>query len=592
MGSGILLSDDRALRFRHDLARAAVEDALPPARRLDLHRRIIGLLEEDDPRDVARLAHHAVRAGDGALIAGYAPEAADEALARGARREAIAFWRSALEHSDELDMGEEAAILLALGRELLAVEEDEESVEILQSAIDRFEQLGDVRAVGRALTHLQTALWFTAGRDEGWAKVREAIDLLAPLGPTEELALAHYRVAHNEMVDRRREPAQAAIVAAGDIAQAAGSTTVQWRSALIEGCIEVVMGDATTGVARLERSLVDAERIGDPSLVNAALGQLGSGGGEARRYEAAIPALERSVTHAVATDADSNAAYSRAWLARIAFEQGRWDDATALAEVAVGATTRRTQEAGVTALCALGRVRVRRGDPGGERVLDEVLGVAEDRLFQYVWNAYCGRGEQAWLRSEPEPVLALVRRGLERAMATDSPWARGEVGFWAWRLGLIDGPPDGAAEPFALQMAGDWEGAARRWRGIGCPYEEAMALADGGPDAMVEAIGILDRVGAGPAARLVRSRLRDAGADTVPRGPTKATLANPANLTTRQLEVLDLMVKGLSNAEIAERLFVSKKTVEHHVSAVYAKLEVDSRPKAIAAALARGIVEI
>ena len=63
----------------------------------------------------------------------------------------------------------------------------------------------------------------------------------------------------------------------------------------------------------------------------------------------------------------------------------------------------------------------------------------------------------------------------------------------------------------------------------------------------------------------------------MPRGPTPATRATPAGLTERQLDVLDLVAAGLTNGEIAERLVVSVRTVDHHVSAVLAKLGVTTR---------------
>ena len=77
---------------------------------------------------------------------------------------------------------------------------------------------------------------------------------------------------------------------------------------------------------------------------------------------------------------------------------------------------------------------------------------------------------------------------------------------------------------------------------------------------------------------------RQRGVESVPRGPTRRTRGNPAGLTERQLEVLGLIVTGASNTEIADHLFLSKKTVEHHVSAIYSKLGVDTRAKAIATA--------
>ncbi|MFD0743469.1 LuxR C-terminal-related transcriptional regulator [Phytohabitans flavus] len=96
---------------------------------------------------------------------------------------------------------------------------------------------------------------------------------------------------------------------------------------------------------------------------------------------------------------------------------------------------------------------------------------------------------------------------------------------------------------------------------------------------------MLDELGASRAAGYVRARLRDRGLVVrAPRGPRRATAAHPAGLTARQAEVLALLVEGLSNAEIAARLTLSAKTVDHHVSAVLAKLGVTSRGQAVAAA--------
>jgi DNA-binding NarL/FixJ family response regulator len=78
--------------------------------------------------------------------------------------------------------------------------------------------------------------------------------------------------------------------------------------------------------------------------------------------------------------------------------------------------------------------------------------------------------------------------------------------------------------------------------------------------------------------------LRDRGVRDLPRGPRARTRSNPAGLTTRELEVLALLAEGLRNADIAERLVVSAKTVDHHVSAILRKLEVRTRSEAVAAA--------
>lgn len=77
----------------------------------------------------------------------------------------------------------------------------------------------------------------------------------------------------------------------------------------------------------------------------------------------------------------------------------------------------------------------------------------------------------------------------------------------------------------------------------------------------------------------------------VPRGPGPATSANPANLTPREAQVLRLVAKGSTNQEIAAQLFRSERTVEHHVSAILAKLGARNRLEAARAAVELGLAE-
>jgi DNA-binding NarL/FixJ family response regulator len=158
------------------------------------------------------------------------------------------------------------------------------------------------------------------------------------------------------------------------------------------------------------------------------------------------------------------------------------------------------------------------------------------------------------------------------------------------RAGLRDDLPDAVlAEPYRLTMAGAWAQAADCWRQIGCHYEAALALADGDDQAMGAAIDELLALGARPAAAIVARGLRAHGVRRVPRGPRPRTRENPAGLTPRELEVLGLVGEGLRNAQIAQRLVVSERTVDHHVSAILRKLGVRTRADASATAVRLGI---
>ena len=123
------------------------------------------------------------------------------------------------------------------------------------------------------------------------------------------------------------------------------------------------------------------------------------------------------------------------------------------------------------------------------------------------------------------------------------------------------------------------------------PYEQALALAEGTDENSLRAcLEILDRLGAGPLANIVRRRLRERGARNVPRGPNESTRANPAGLTAREIQVLQFLARGCINAQLARQLHRSTKTVEHHVAAVTEKLGVRSRAHAVAAAFSMGII--
>ena len=592
LSRGMLTLDQTMVAFRHELARQAVESTLSPLRRQALHTQVLQALLKhgEDTSQAVRLVHHAMEAQDGALVLRYAPLAAKQASAQGAHREAAAQYETALRYADQLSPERQAELLEGRAHECYLTGQIEEAVQARQAALRIWRQLDLADKVGHTLHWLSRLSWFLGKPGEAGQYVAEAVHLLETLPPGAELAMAYGNRAQLAM-------------RANDNAQA-----VQWGEramALAEfhGDVETLVHALTNvgaaqlhaqneqGRANLERSLRLALEGGWEELAARAYLNLGSYAVEVRDYARAARYLQEGIAYCTKHDLDTWGTYMRAYQALTRFEQGAWEEAAAEATRLLE-RYRLAPPIKIPALVVLGWVRVRRGDPGSAAVLDEAralaLSMGELRRIAPVAAA---RAEAAWLQGKQERCLAEARVGYDLALVHEAdPWTLGELSVWMWRAGGLSSTPRPIAEPFARQIAGDWQGAAKLWAEIGCPYELALALTDGDAPAKLSALTLFERLGAQPVAALVRQRMQQQGMRGIPRGPRPSTRTNQAGLTTRQREVLLLMAEGLSNAEIANRLSTSLKTVDHHVSAVLAKLEVHSRAQAISTAYQLGII--
>ena len=264
-----------------------------------------------------------------------------------------------------------------------------------------------------------------------------------------------------------------------------------------------------------------------------------------------------------------------------ALARGHWDTAAAIASAVVSGAPEQFVLARSSALVSLAMVRARRGVSGYWPLLDEAaLGAKASSLPLALEVVACARAEAAWLEgASPERMDAETAAMM--GGPPGKPWFAGELGIWRRRSGLpVDDVAD-IAEPFRLEIAGDSTGAAVWWEERGCGYEAALALASGDRAAQRRALEMLQWIGARPAAAIVSRRLRALGERGLPRGPRPVTAAHPLGLTGREMEVLGLLSAGLSNSEIASRLVVSARTIDHHVSAILQKMGVRTRAEAL-----------
>jgi len=578
---GILRAQGETLAFRHELARQALLDAIPPHQCAFLNQALLDALKASPAtrNDVTRLAHHAAAAGNPEAVLEYAPVAAKAAAAASAHCEAAALYALALRYAAHLAPIDLAPLLESYANECFLIAQLDEGIAARRQAYELWRELNNLLKQGENLAHL-TVLLITAGQNaEAEQTSKAAIELLEQLPPGRELALAYRVRATLYLVSRDCRQAITLAERALALAQRFGDMAVQATAHNAIGTAWLFV-DYQHGCEYLEQRLVVAREAGLEARVSTIYANLGSGSGELYQFTQARRYLAEGIAHATERDLDHNHLYMLAWLALTQLHLGHWAEAASVAAELlqrpnVSAISR------IVGLVALGRLRSRRGDPTAQAALDEALKMAiQTDTIQRLAPVRSARAEAAWLDGNRQQALEEARAVYDLAVSKQHPWFTGELAFWRWRAGDKVDVPGWTAAPFALHMAGDWQAAAAAWGALGCPYEQARALADGDSEAQIAALAIFERLGARPMAEAVRHKLQVAGVQTIPRGPRTATRENPFGLTNRQVEILDLLTQNLTNAEIAARLHISPKTVDHHVSAVLAKLDVPSREEA------------
>ena len=591
LAGGLLVAGPDAVGFRHELLRRAVEGSLSALARRELNRRVLEVLAgaPEEAVDVARLAHHAREAGEVEAVLRYAPEAARQAAAVAAHREAAGHYRAALANADRLPAEARADLLEGLSVEAYLSGLAAEAVSARTAAVALREADGDLERVGEGLRWLSRLHWWDDSRQAAEAAAARAVAVLETLSPGHQLAMAYSHQAQLDMLANRLEPALAWAGRALELARRLDDRETLTHALTNIGSVRLHDEDQG-GRADLEEAFAVAEAAGFEDHAARALVNLATVPLEVRRYGHAHQDLERAITFAKTHDLTGYVEHLLGNRARLRLEQGDWAGAERDAQAALAERVH-TSIRVVEALTVLGLLQARRGDPAAAATLQE----ATERAFatselQWLVPVAAARAEHAWLDGDDGRAAEEADRVLALATGVGQRWYAGELALWLRLAGAPPREPVAVAEPYRLLLAGDWRASADAWRELGCPYHRALALGCGDRDeALLEALSLLDGLGARQTAQRLRRQLRQRGNLRVPRGPTRATAANPAGLTDRQVEVLGLLAQGLSNPEIAARLSLSAKTVEHHVSALLAKLGAGSRREAAAAARRLGI---
>ena len=590
--SGMLRGEADGVAFRHELARLAIEESLTPHRALVLHRRALAALAKPaiGSPDLVRLAHHAEAAGDPDAVLRYAPVAAELAAAVGAHREAQQQYGRALRFGAGLAAERRAELLERFADEGFLTDLREEALPALDEALAIHRDVGELLRAGDVL-RLRARLKGDVGRTaEARVDAREATRLLEQLPPGIELARAYAELSCLALQADEPEETFAWGQRAYALADRLGDTDALAHALNTIGTIELSRGDME-GKDKLERSLELARNAGELRDVAIAYINLCAGLCRLGRYRDMARYVDEGIEYCQEHGLDAWTKQLIEVRGEIELALGLWDQAAETATSIIDAPA--TPVSAIHwALLVRALVRARRGDPDHRTPLEHAQAIGESvGDLQWLAADAAAGAECAWLEGRQAEIGLATQAAFELALRQRAPSFIGELGLWRWRAGLLDEPPADAGEPYSYQIAGDWARAASYWRENGCRYQAALALANSNDGkALRQALDELQALGARPAAAIVARRLRELGERGVPRGPRPKTRANPAGLTAREFEVLGLLAEGLRNAQIAERLVLSGKTVDHHVSAVLRKLGVRSRGEATAAAARLGLL--
>lgn len=584
---GVLVGRPSGYTFRHELARQAVEASLSAVRRRALHRRALRELSGRTPDDHRALAHHAAGCGDEATAVHHATLAAEHAARLGAHREAAAQYRMAL-RGGGAHIPERAALFEALSYECYLTDQLPEALAARQRALELHELADERAAAGDAQRWMSRLSWYLGRNGDSERYAALAVRTLSPLGDSHELGMAYSTLAQLRMLAHDEPGASDWGARALALAQRLDDHEVEIHALNNTGTAVLQAGRIAEGSVLLARSLDLALASDAHEHAARAYTNLGSAAVEQRRYAEGLRYLDAGIAYCEERDLDSWSRYMQAWVATALGETGDWDRSVAVAEHLLG----HHDLAPVTvipAAVAASRIAERRGEDGSSLLsLAATLANGTNEL-QRIGAVAFAAAESAWLAGRTDQIEELTQPAWELAVRHTDRWALGELAWWRSLVGLaVD---EAVAPPFQLLVDGRWQEAAETWSALGSRLWAAYALALA-PDAAParSSVALLDSLGAPRAVEAVLRTRRDRGLP-LPRRPRAVTRANEAGLTARELDVLRAAAAGLSTNEIADRLVLSRRTVEHHVASILRKLGTPTRARAVVAARERGLLD-
>jgi ATP/maltotriose-dependent transcriptional regulator MalT len=591
---GVLLVRNNRAVFKHELYRRTIEASLSPFKRIELNKKVLELFLDSFEKSgaIERIVHYAKNAAENKLVGHFAPLGAKEAAAVGAHTEAVKLYRAAIEYNVEKDALQLVQLYEAYTYECYLTNQIKEALIYQTKALKIWQTVGDREQVGNSQRFLSRLWWYDGYRKEAEAYAVQSIETFESLPPTKAKAMAYSNLSQLRMLADDLDGCIEWGTKAIEMATEIGDEEIRCHALNNVGSVQMKVPERKEqGQKLLDESLQIALRHSFHEHAARAYTNFISNSISGKDYDLAKQYLQEGMEYCGQRDLHSWIWYMLSCKARILLETGDWQAAEGLAKNKLSGPL----QPGIVRLGALtvrATIKIRRGEEGGITLLGEAKELAfllneHLRIVPVVIASL----ECEWLTGTRILTDVELTTTLSLIKNADNIYLNSEVDFWLKKArGITSGLPT-LFEPYQHLREGKITKAVSFWKAKGCLYETAFALFAGTEDQKREALVVLQALGADAIFQKLKSEMRSSGIRKIPRGLRNSTLSNPAQLTTRELDILQLLKTGASNKEIAGQLFISPKTVDHHISSILFKLDAPSRTKAVGEAEKLGILK-
>jgi DNA-binding CsgD family transcriptional regulator len=594
LDSKILILKEGLIFFKHELYRRTIEASLSPLLRVALNKKILDLFKDsfEKNQELERIIHHAKNANEYELVSHYAPRAATHAASVGAHIEASRLYLSAIEYYQGNNEDTLIQFYEAYSYECYLINRHKEAIIYIEKSLALCKKKNELEKIGNCFRFLSRLWWFDGNRKQAENFGEQAIEVLDKQPSSKAKAMACSNMSQlKSAMDQSGECifwAEKAIA----IAQEVGDTETLAHALNNMGSMLMLnQSSMQTGIELLQQSLEIALKNSYHEHVARVYTTLGSNGVTIKDYALAKKALEEGIQYCEERDLDSQKLYMLSFKSRLNLETGKWKEAYCIADDLIKIENL-PHFIKIGALTVLATIKIRRGDQDALPLLLEARAKSFETMeLQRIIPTFLALLEYEWITGKSYIETEALSRAINMMVQLGKFSKKSRFYFWLRKTRkdylLIKEKYedyDGCCITMALKEAALWE----KW---GCPYEQALALFEGSVTDKKRAITIIHTLGADAIYKKMKMEMRIFGIKSIPRGIRKTTRSNSAHLTERELDVLQLLKEGLHNKEIADRLYISAKTVDHHISAILFKLDVNSRIKAVHEAIHLEIIK-